>query len=64
VQNEICFDLAFSFLFACSNSQTVTPTESSDSAIKAIDPNGTISDTSQYSLDSSSKDSANKGLTH
>jgi hypothetical protein len=31
----------------------VTPTTSFDSAIKAIDPKGTISDTSQYPVDSS-----------
>jgi hypothetical protein len=51
------------FLFSCNNSQPVTRTPSSDSAINAIDPKGTISDTSQYFLDSSRGDSGNTGLT-
>lgn len=50
--------------FACNNGETVTETNSSDSSIKAIDPGKTIRDTSQYSIDSSGKDSSSTGVTH
>jgi hypothetical protein len=56
---SICF-----LCFACNNSKTVRPANSSDSAMKAIDPKGTISDTSQYPIDSAGKDSASTGVTH
>jgi hypothetical protein len=49
---------------ACNNGETVTPTKSTDSSIKSIDPNQTIRDTSQYPIDSSGKDSGTTGVTH
>ena len=51
-------------LLACNNGEPVTSTKSSDSSIKAIDPKGTIRDTSQYPVDSIHHDSATSGLTH
>jgi len=58
------FILLFFLTAACNNSETVTSASSSDSSIKAIDPNGTIRDTSQYDLDTLHSDSASQGVTH
>ena len=51
-------------LLACNSGEPVTSTESSDSAIKAIDPKGNIRDTSQYPIDTAAKDSITTGVTH
>jgi len=51
-------------LNACNSNEVQTPVKSSDSSVKAIDPKGTLGDTTNFPIDSLRSDSNSRGLTH